>query len=68
MAKIPLILLLSVSLKKTRIKITMRYDFIPVSFAKYGKIDSVMDTNSIEINLVKSIKIETCTYPLMAEL
>lgn len=34
----------------------MGYNFSPIRFAEYQKIDSVVDINSIEVNLVKPIK------------
>lgn len=49
----------------TQINITMMYNFSPIKFEKYEKIDIAVDITSIEVNSVVPIKDEKCTYPLV---
>ena len=51
--------------KDTQINITMVYNFSPIRFEKYEKIDTAVDITSIVVISVVPIKDEKYTYPLV---
>ena len=63
---IHMILPLPISLKKTQINIIKIYDFSPIRFAKYEKIDTAVDINSIKVNSVGPVKNGKCAYSDLA--